>query len=189
MNSLSPSQIEILPWYALGLYWLVTGFRVKSTKSLEPAPARLFTMSLVAIAFFLLYSHNLKISWLYSRFLPQNSLMVWTGIALTYTGIALAIWARTILGSNWGARVSIKQGHELIRSGPYACVRHPIYTGLFLAILGAVLEIGEWRAIIALAIVAVAHSLKAKREEAAMMREFGEEYQRYRGETGFFFPR
>jgi protein-S-isoprenylcysteine O-methyltransferase Ste14 len=182
------SRIELLPWYAFGLYWLITAFRVKSTKSLEPAPARLFTLGLVALAFFLLFRPDPRMSWLYVRFLPENSALVWTGIALTYIGVALAIWARTILGSNWSARVGVKEGHELVHSGPYAYVRHPIYTGLFLAILGTTLEIGEWRGIAALAIITVAHSLKARREEQAMIGEFGEKYQQYRKHTGFLFP-
>lgn len=186
--SLSLHQIEMIPWYAFGLFWLLAAFRVKATKSIEPAPARIFTAALLVAAFYLLFTRDLPFAWLSQRFIPATSPIPEIGVAMTYIGAALAIWARIAIGSNWSARVMVKEGHELVRSGPYAYVRHPIYTGLLLAIAGTALIIGEWRGVVAVAIVAVAHSLKAKREEAAMIAEFGESYQQYRERTGFLFP-
>jgi protein-S-isoprenylcysteine O-methyltransferase Ste14 len=188
MLSLSLHQIEMIPWYSFGAFWLLAAFRVKPTKSIEPAAARIFTAVLLATAFYLMFSRESPFVWLNRRFIPANSAFPEVGTALTYVGVAIAIWARVALGSNWSARVMVKEGHELVRSGPYAYVRHPIYTGLLLAITGTTLIIGEWRGVIAIIIVTVAHSLKAKREEAAMNAEFGETYQQYRKTTGFLFP-
>jgi len=101
----------------------------------------------------------------------------------------VAIWARYSLGAYWSARVTLKEGHQLIRSGPYALVRHPIYTGMFLAALGTALVGGEWRGILALLLLITAHARKAFREESLLSREFGEEYTNYRRSTGFLFPR
>ena len=83
----------------------------------------------------------------------------------------------------------LKVDHQLIRSGPYAYVRHPIYTGLFLATAGTALVVGEWRAVVGVLLTLVAHSRKAAKEEALLATEFGEQYQDYRKHTGFLTPR
>lgn len=86
-------------------------------------------------------------------------------------------------------RVSVKADHLLIRSGPYAHVRRPIYAGLLLAVIGTAVVIGEWRGLLAILIWSVGHTLKAKREEAVMIATFGDQYQRQRTETRFLLPR
>jgi len=101
----------------------------------------------------------------------------------------VAIWARLILGENWSARVIVKQGHQLISSGPYAYVRHPIYSGFLLAVTGTAIVIGEWRGLLAIVLVVVTQSLKAQREEKFMLSEFGDRYAQYQRETGFLLPR
>ena len=103
--------------------------------------------------------------------------------------MALAIWARYAIGQFWSARVALKEGHQLICSGPYAVVRHPIYTGLFGAAAGAALVVGEWRGVLAVALLLAAHSRKALREESLLTSEFGEQYRNYRRSAGFLFPR
>ena len=136
-------QIELLPWYAFLIAWSIGLFWVKPVKTSEPFAARLFTGLVVAAAFVLLFSQNWQPAVLRHRIWPASSPPEWTGIALTCAGAAIAIWARVILGENWSAKVTLKTGHELVRSGPYAYVRHPIYTGLLLAIIGTTVEIGE----------------------------------------------
>ena len=83
----------------------------------------------------------------------------------------------------------VKEGHRIIRSGPYAFVRHPIYTGMLTAAIGTALVVSEWRAIIAVVLLLVTHSRKATREEALLSTEFGDEYAVYKRNTGFLFPR
>lgn len=58
------------------------------------------------------------------------------------TGLLLALWSRFVLGRNWSAAVTVKQGHSLVRNGPYAIVRHPIYSGFLLALLGTAIARG-----------------------------------------------
>ena len=60
-------------------------------------------------------------------------IVYWLGLLMVVAGLAFAVWARVHLGRNWSGTVTVKENHELIRSGPYAIVRHPIYTGLLLA--------------------------------------------------------
>ncbi len=90
-----------------------------------------------------------------------------------------AIWARVTIAANWSSDVQLKRGHELIVAGPYAHVRHPIYTGLLMMFAGTALAVGEWRAALAVAVAAAAFWLKLRREEALMRRQFGEAYARY----------
>jgi protein-S-isoprenylcysteine O-methyltransferase Ste14 len=189
MKTLTLWKIAMIPWYAFGLYWLITWLRVKRTKATETFLHRLSTLLPMILVFELLFSNWLRIGPLRLRFVPAETWISWAGIALTSLGVALAIWARYCLGQYWSARVTLKEDHQIIRSGPYAFVRHPIYTGMLLAAMGTTLVIGEWRGILAVLLMLAAHSHKARREESLLTREFGDEYASYRRNTGFLFPR
>ena len=93
-----------------------------------------------------------------------------------------------MLGRNWSGVVTVKQDHELIRSGPYRYVRHPIYTGLLIAFAGSAIARGEWRGILALAIVFAALWRKLRLEERWMIETFGDAYLRYRAEVRALIP-
>lgn len=189
MKTVTLWQIEMIPWYAFGLYWLITWLRVKRTKVAESLVGRLATMVPLVLAFELMFSHWLRIGPLGIRFVPADVWIACLGVILTCVGAAVAIWARYCLGQYWSARVTLKEGHRLIRSGPYAYVRHPIYSGMLLGMIGTALVVGEWRGVLAVALVLAAHSFKALREEAFLIGEFGEEYASYRRSTGFLVPR
>jgi protein-S-isoprenylcysteine O-methyltransferase Ste14 len=79
--------------------------------------------------------------------------------------LGFSIWARVHLGKFWSSRVTLKEGHELIRSGPYAWVRHPIYSGIALAMIGTALFSGQWRALIGASIFTVGHWLKSRKKK------------------------
>jgi protein-S-isoprenylcysteine O-methyltransferase Ste14 len=100
-------------------------------------------------------------------------------VALTAVGLLFAVWARQYLGSNWSGTVSIKKDHQLITNGPYALVRHPIYTGVLLALVGSAMAIGEWRAVLGLALASLALWRKLRLEKHLLHRQFGETYQAY----------
>jgi protein-S-isoprenylcysteine O-methyltransferase Ste14 len=150
---------------------------------------RLVTLVVVVLAYNLLFAQWLRVGPLRVRFVPQEAWIGWTGIIVTWFGVGISIWARYCLGVYWSARVTLKEGHRLIRSGPYAFVRHPIYTGMLLGCVGAALVAGEWRGVLAVVLLLAAHSRKALREERLLAMEFGEEYAAYRRSTGFLFPR
>ena len=189
MHHMTLWQMEVIPWYVFGAYWAVSWLRVKRTKTTETSIDRLLTIALVVVAFSLLFENWARIGPLRRRFVPEATWISWIGICLTWLGVAVAVWARYCIGVYWSARVTLKEGHELIRSGPYAFVRHPIYTGMLLGTTGAALVAGEWRGIVAALLLLAAHSLKATREEALLTKEFGDEYTSYRKHTGFLFPR
>ncbi|MGA2100114.1 MAG: isoprenylcysteine carboxylmethyltransferase family protein [Candidatus Sulfotelmatobacter sp.] len=189
MKILTPWQFDMIPWYVFATYWLIAWLRVKRTKVQESISDRLATIIPMVIAFELLFSSQLRFGPLGRRFIPAEAWIAQAGIALTSLGVAIAIWARYCLGQYWSARVTLKEGHRIIRSGPYAFVRHPIYTGMLLAASGTALVIGEWRGVLGVVVMLVAHSHKALREQALLTSELGEEYASYRRATGFLFPR
>jgi len=100
----------------------------------------------------------------------------------------LAIWARRALGRNWSGEISIKVEHQLVRSGPYKLLRHPIYTGLLAMYAGAALVTGTWLAILGLAMAAFAYWRKIRLEEENLNVAFGAEYDAYRRETWALVP-
>ncbi|HKT88024.1 MAG TPA: isoprenylcysteine carboxylmethyltransferase family protein [Candidatus Sulfotelmatobacter sp.] len=189
MKSLSIWQLELIPWYVFSGYWLMSWLRVKRTKAREKSADRLITVAVVVTAYELLFAQWLRIGPLRLRVIPDEAWIAWVGIGVTWIGVAVAIWARYCIGAYWSARVTLKEGHQLIRSGPYAFVRHPIYTGMLVGCIGAALVVGEWRGIVAVLLLLAAHSRKAMREENLLTTEFGERYTEYRRGTGFLFPR
>jgi protein-S-isoprenylcysteine O-methyltransferase Ste14 len=103
------------------------------------------------------------------------------GVTLCATGLALAIWSRYILGRNWSGFVVIKEEHELIQRGPYTVIRHPLYTGLILGLIGTNLALfPTTHGIILIAVWIIAFYIKARAEERILTQEFGDQYTRYK---------
>jgi protein-S-isoprenylcysteine O-methyltransferase Ste14 len=98
---------------------------------------------------------------------------------MTAAGLLFSVWARRCLGTNWSGAVTIKERHELVTSGPYGLVRHPIYTGVLLAILGSAIAVGEWQAVLAMVLASFALWRKLRLEERWMLNRFGEAYRAY----------
>ena len=178
-----------LPWLVFVVYWLVKGLKTRQTRRKEPFASRYGVMLILILGYVLIFSPRTAIGVLGRRFLPATTDVALAGVIVTWLGIALAIWARYHLGEFWSARVTIKEGHELIRTGPYARFRHPIYSGLSLATLGSAVAIGEWRCLLGVALVLIAYSIKAKREEGMLTEQFGEVFAEHRRHTGFLLPK
>jgi protein-S-isoprenylcysteine O-methyltransferase Ste14 len=100
--------------------------------------------------------------------------------AITATGLSIALWARAILGGNWSGAIVLKEGHELIDRGPYAFVRHPIYTGVLLMVVGTVTFWGTQAGVMLFAMVTAGLIVKASSEESLLAKHFPETYPRYR---------
>lgn len=109
------------------------------------------------------------------------------GLIICLAGFALAVWARLYLGRNWGMPMSLKQGHELVTTGPYRYVRHPIYTGMLLAIVGSALVSGPiW--VVLLIGMTIYCVYSARTEESLMLQQFPEQYARYRQRSKAIIP-
>ncbi len=176
-------------WAAFGLYWLISAFRLGAVKKTERWIEKLWHVLPMALAFALIFRSNANFGLLRSRFFSPSASMDVIGLLLTAVGVGFAIWARRQLGANWSASVTIRSDHELIGTGPYRYVRHPIYTGMILGLAGTAMVVGEVRALVGLAIMIVSFYLKAHKEETWLTREFGEKFSAQAKQKGMFLPK
>ena len=111
------------------------------------------------------------------------------GLALTAVGVGIAIWARLSLGANWSGTVTLKSGHELIRAGLYRWIRHPIYTGILVGMVGSAVIVGRLRGWLGVLLVLASFYFKARREERFLKQEFGSGFDDHARHTGMFLPK
>jgi protein-S-isoprenylcysteine O-methyltransferase Ste14 len=175
-------------WIAFLAIWAIGAARTKRTARSQPFSTQLLQRGLAAVGGILLFAPGLSASWLGFRLLPDSIALAYLGVALTAGGLGFAVWARFALGRNWSGNVTIKKDHELILRGPYTLVRHPIYSGLLLALLGTAIYVNELRGLIAVAMVFVGFWLKARNEESFMLQQFGEQYRRYQRDVRALIP-
>lgn len=185
----------VLPgmWLAWGAYWLIRSRRVKSTARRESTRSRLSYYVPTLLAAALVYVRGFPVGPLGpldERFWPLDAWRVWGAVAtvLTFVGLSFAMRARVHLGRNWSAVAAVKEGHELIISGPYRVARHPIYTGLLIAFVGVAVINGEWRAVLGVVVMVWAFWRKLRIEERLMLEQFGSEYQAYRQRVAALIP-
>ncbi len=175
-------------WLGYAVYWWAVSAQDKATERVEPASSRLARLVLMVCAIALLCLPSVPLPLLNKRFLPHGTWTFWSGAAITACGLLFSVWARRHLGKNWSQAVTLKEGHELITSGPYALVRHPIYTGLLLGLAGSAVARGEWRGLLAVALVFVALWRKSRLEEKWMRAQFGEPYEAYSQRVAALVP-
>ncbi len=183
-----PHSIAAVLWIGWLVYWAIAAVRTKPTERQERLASRLIYTVPLWFTGWLMIDNRLPFAFLQGRFVPDGWSVELLGLAVAIAGFAFAIWARVHLGSNWSGRVTIKQNHTLIQSGPYGYVRHPIYTGLIAAILGTALVFGEWRDLFALALAVASSWYKLGLEEKWMAETFGPAYADYRGRVAALIP-
>ncbi|MBZ5493032.1 MAG: isoprenylcysteine carboxylmethyltransferase family protein [Acidobacteriia bacterium] len=176
-------------WTALWIVWLVSALTAKRSVQRQTIASRLEQTILVTTAFFLLFDRRLWPRWLRQRVLPaHDDALLWTGLILTAAGVSFAILARFWIGRNWSGTITIKEQHELIQSGPYRIVRHPIYTGLLLAYLSTAIVHGELRGFVGFFLLLLGFGLKLRMEEAFMVQQFGNAYLDYKQRVKALVP-
>jgi protein-S-isoprenylcysteine O-methyltransferase Ste14 len=176
-------------WAVWVLFWIVSATNVKRTEQRESLSSRAaHFIPMVLAAGLVLAPSGWHADFLFMRFVRLSPVVEVIGCVLVLLGLLFAIWARAHLGRNWSGRVSLKESHELIQTGPYELVRHPIYTVLLLALFGTALVAGEWRGLLATALMLVSYGRKLRLEERLMLQTFGEQYQRYRERTAALIP-
>lgn len=107
----------------------------------------------------------------------------------TGAGLCFAVWARMHLGKYWSSRVTLKENHRVIQTGPYASVRHPIYSGLILALFGTAITLGTISAFVGFAFMLISFVRKLKIEETWLRSQFGAEYEAYQNRVKALIPR
>lgn len=178
-----------IAWIIFLVFWFAASLRVRRMSRDEPPAEKWARILLMVAAFILLDQNNPQFGVLNKRFVPYSDRLYTVAAALTWIGIGFAIWARYHIGKYWSATVALREGHELIRTGPYSRVRHPIYTGMLLAVLGTALAVGRYRAIVAFVVVLIGFIWKSRKEEALLSGQFGPAFEEHRRHTGFFLPR
>jgi protein-S-isoprenylcysteine O-methyltransferase Ste14 len=163
--------------------------KTRRTVSRESSASRYGILLLEILGFVLLFSNAAGIGVLGHRVVHRTYALAVVGVALTWIGIAIALWARWHLGQYWSARITLKEDHQLIRTGPYAYFRHPIYSGLDVAALGGALAIDEWRCVAGVGLIVLGYWIKARKEESMLAAQFGEAFQEHRQHTGFLIPK
>jgi len=177
-------------WLAFIVIWWLAAASSKRSVQRQSGGSRLLQSLIVLIGLIFVFNLGQAIThgWMLRQIVPRTEAWVLAGAALTVAGMLFSVWARAVLGRNWSGRVTIKQDHELISRGPYAFVRHPIYTGMLAALLGTALVYGEARCFAGLLICGFGLWLKSQTEEQFMIQQFGEQYVHYRQRVRALVP-
>jgi protein-S-isoprenylcysteine O-methyltransferase Ste14 len=172
-------------WYGGALLWLVMAFRTKRTLIRQRGALRL---AIVVLAVALVGSSLLPLTSIHRRLWAPSVLLSDLSLAIVMAGAACGVWARLTIGTNWSGVVTFKEDHELIQSGPYRFVRHPIYTALLFMGLGSALDYGRLYGFILLVLAAGALIWKMRLEEKLMTEHFPERYPAYRRRVKALVP-
>ncbi len=188
----SINWILAVPWLAFLVYWGVSAIGVKKdTVAVKWWRRSWFRLFAIAVVLVLLSLDHVKIGAAWSRmgfFAPVSSgVLAAVGALLCWAGIALAIWARSCLGRNWSNHPDIKEDHELVTSGPYRFLRHPIYTGMLAALLGTAFLAG-WFWIMVFIVAALVFIRRIQIEEGYMLKLFPAAYPEYKKYTKALVP-
>ncbi len=169
-------------WIAFWIYWLVASARTKATRtrSISSLPIR------VVIIVIVLFSIRARVFRGHSGTI-DDPWLEGIGLAVFLLGLALAAWARIYLGGNWGTPMSQKVDPELVTSGPYRYIRHPIYSGIILGAIGTAMAISIYW-IVAVVLLGAYFVYSATVEERNMGRLFPESYPLYKRSTKMLVP-
>jgi protein-S-isoprenylcysteine O-methyltransferase Ste14 len=175
-------------WLAWLAFWVLAARKTKETARQESTSSRLLHhLPLIAGGVLLASPHVLGPA-MERRFHAHTFDWYLVGLMFVVLGLGISVTARIWLGRNWSGTVTLKKDHELIQSGPYAVVRHPIYTGLLLALIGTAIVIGRWRAVAALPLLLAGIAYKITVEERFMRAQFGDAYARYCARVNALVP-
>ena len=174
-------------WVYFVVYWMISAAHGKKILERQSLASALAHRIPIALGWWLLVFRRFPppMNW---QAIPHTDLFLVLGTAICISGLYVTIWARRTLAGNWSSDVTFKQGHELIRTGPYRYVRHPIYTGLLIMCVGTAVEIGALRCWIGAVVVTIGFWIKLSQEERLLLRHFPEEYPRYRKEVKALVP-
>ena len=140
-------------WWSFVAYWLVSALWVRKTKVAEPPLSRILHFLIGTCAILILAFHDSFPSSIDRQLWPQNRFTFWLGAVVMLAGLAFAVWARIHLGRYWSGSITLKEGHRLIRCGPYQFVRNPIYTGILTGVAGTAIALGQVSGLISLALI------------------------------------
>ena len=168
-------------WVAFWLYWLAASFGVKSGQTRWSRFAGI-RIGVILVILLLLRTGVLK-----GHEAMSGPWLQGIGLAVFLLGLALAIWARVYLGRNWGMPMSQKADPELVTTGPYRSIRHPIYSGIILAMIGTTIAVSLYW-LVAVVLLGAYFVYSANAEERFMAGRFPDSYPQYKRSTKMLIP-
>jgi protein-S-isoprenylcysteine O-methyltransferase Ste14 len=174
-------------WIILVLYWLASAGSVKPIDKTTGWQG-IKVLVLAGLLFIINPIGLVRVNPTAFRIIPSLLFVNLAVVILAAAGLIVAIMARRTLAGNWSRGVVIKEGHELISTGLYRCVRHPIYSGVLLMVLGTALSFGTLSACIGFLIIVFAFVLKLRAEEMILTDHFSDEYLAYKRRTNALVP-
>jgi protein-S-isoprenylcysteine O-methyltransferase Ste14 len=175
-------------WTVFWVLWILPAVFGKRTVQRQSTGSRILQLVLLLFAYVLMVGSGRDWGLLNLRVVPPGSTATAAGYGLLLAGMLFAGWGRLFLGGNWSSNVALKEDHTLVQSGPYRIVRHPIYTGLLVALLGTAIALGELRCFLGVLVAAIAWKIKSLSEETLMVQQFGVQYARYREQVKGLVP-
>jgi protein-S-isoprenylcysteine O-methyltransferase Ste14 len=166
-------------WIVFWVVWLGSAFTAKAGRG---GRRRFPVFGLSAVSVFIV-ERGLR----HSGTEVHSTGLAVAGVVVFAAGLGLALWARVYLGRNWGMPMTEKAEPELVTSGPYRFVRHPIYSGLLLALVGTSLA-NDLLGLIVVAILGAYFSYAATVEERNLTATFPTAYPGYRAHTKMLIP-
>ena len=168
-------------WLVFWIYWLAASVGVKTGRTRWTR----FAGVRVAVILIILFLVRLRVFKEHGS--AHDPWLLGTGLALFVLGLGLAVWARVYLGRNWGMPMTEKADPELVTTGPYSVIRHPIYSGVILAMIGTTIAVSLYW-LIAVALLGAYFIYSAVMEERYLSERFPEAYPRYKKSTKMLIP-
>lgn len=182
----SPGSWIFVIWTVWALSWFVAAIWSRRTAArpsfAQEAPYRIVTLIGVVLLFGFVDLRDFPHGW------DVSEAVMWAMVALIALGFVFAWWARIHLGALWSGTITRKQDHRIVETGPYALVRHPIYTGILLSGFATAAARGRWEALIGAFLFALGCWIKARQEERFLSEELGPEYAAYRKRVPMLVP-
>lgn len=186
---ISPGQALGFSWMLWFFYWAYEGRKAKASLRRESLRSRFWFAASSVLIVALMGPGSWSVRPLAARLWEPTGISTGFGFVVLWGGLGFSIWARRSLGRNWSGRVGVQENHELIQSGPYRWIRHPIYTGMLTAALGSAIIVDQVSAFLAMPIAFLAFRRKWRLEERLMEETFGEAYRAYKEKSGAIVPK
>jgi protein-S-isoprenylcysteine O-methyltransferase Ste14 len=172
-------------WLAMDIYWSIAELKRPQAKSAESTESRRRHGLLTSTALLLIF---LPIPGLTGQFVPDTLTTALVGLGLQIGFTLFYLFARFYLGRLWSGAIRIMEDHELIQTGPYRFLRHPMYTGMLGMFAGTAIVSGQYHALLGVAVGALAYVRKIRIEDRVLSAEFGPVYEAYRKRTAALIP-
>lgn len=177
-------------WGVWFISWIIaSGWSARTAKTTRPGERALELLLTVAGVAMLMSGHtSANVFALQMPVYSLHPVLAWLMVVLVAGGFAFSWWARVHLGTMWSANITLKEGHRIIDTGPYALVRHPIYTGILFSAWATAVAHGNEHSFLGAALMTLGFYLKSRREEQLLIVELGAPYEAYRRRVPMLVP-